>query len=375
MTTASTDGAPQGNGGSAHADGSAHDHSSAGGQRGVRGPARRSARGQRSAGGQRSAHAQRSAGGQRSAHAQRSARGQRSAHAQRGSRGQRSARDQRSSRGLHGRRLLHHLATYAVLLVAALLTLAPFLVSVMTAFTSRQQFAQQGPLAAPDPPVLDNFVRLFTDPDGFVTPVAVTVQMVAVILAGQMVFSVLAAYAFAHVRFPGRDMLFWVYVATLMVPQVVVVVPLYLMMSEMGLRDTFWALVLPFVLGSPYAIFLLRENFRSVPSELMDAMRIDGAGTGRLLWNLVVPLNRPIIVTLVLITVVTHWNNFMWPMVITSGPTWRVITVATSALQSQYNNNWTLVMAGTTLAMLPLVILMVVFQKQITRSVGETTLR
>ena len=199
--------------------------------------------------------------------------------------------------------------------------------------------------------------------------------MVAVILVGQMVFSVLAAYAFAQLRFPGRDLLFWVYIATLMVPQVVVVVPLYLMLSEMGLRNTFWALVLPFVLGSPYAIFLLRENFRGIPSELMDAMRIDGAGTLRLLRHLVVPLNRPIIVTLVLITVVTHWNSFMWPMVITSGPEWRVITVATSALQSQYNNNWTLVMAGTTLAMLPLVILMVIFQKQITRSVGEATLR
>lgn len=281
----------------------------------------------------------------------------------------------RAGGSLHTRRLLSHLGTYAVLLLAALLTLGPFLVSVLTAFTTTQQFSQQGPLNIPDPPVLDNFVHLFTDPDGFVTPVAVTVQMVLVILAGQMVFSVLAAYAFAHVRFPGRDALFWVYVATLMVPQVVVVVPLYLMMSEMGLRDTFWALVLPFVLGSPYAIFLLRENFRAIPSELMDAMRIDGAGTLRLLWNLVVPLNRPIIVTLILITVVTHWNNFMWPMVITSGPEWRVITVATSALQSQYNNNWTLVMAGTTLAMLPLVILMIAFQKQITRSVGETTLR
>src|SRR5690625_7719635 len=103
--------------------------------------------------------------------------------------------------------------------------------------------------------------------------------MVVLILAGHIVFSVLSAYAFSHLRFPCRDMLFWVYVATLMVPQVVVVVPLYLMMSEVGLRNTFWALVLPFVLGSPYAIFLLRENFRSVPAELMDAMRIDGAGT------------------------------------------------------------------------------------------------
>lgn len=276
---------------------------------------------------------------------------------------------------LLARRLLAHSATYLVLVIAALLTLGPFLFSVMTAFTSTTQFAQQGPLSFPAPPVLENFLELFSSQDGFVTPVVVTVQMVAVILTGQMVFSVLAAYAFAQLRFPGRDLLFWVYIATLMVPQVVVVVPLYLMLSEVGLRNTFWALVLPFVLGSPYAIFLLRENFRGVPSELMDAMRIDGAGTLRLLWHLVVPLNRAIIVTLVLITVVTHWNNFMWPMVITSGPEWRVITVATSALQSQYNNNWTLVMAGTTLAMVPLVILMIVFQKQITRSIGDATLR
>ncbi|MGP5053519.1 carbohydrate ABC transporter permease [Brachybacterium paraconglomeratum] len=273
------------------------------------------------------------------------------------------------------RRVLGVGATYLVLIVAAVLTLGPFLFSVMTALTSTTQFAQEGPLSIPAPPVLDNVIALFSSEDGFVTPVAVTVQMVAVILVGQMVFSVLAAYAFAQLRFPGRDLLFWVYIATLMVPQVVVVVPLYLMLSEMGLRNTFWTLVLPFVLGSPYAIFLLRENFRGIPSELMDAMRIDGAGTLRLLWHLVVPLNRPIIVTLVLITVVTHWNSFMWPMVITSGPEWRVITVATSALQSQYNNNWTLVMAGTTLAMLPLVILMIVFQKQITRSVGDATLR
>ncbi|WP_275542963.1 carbohydrate ABC transporter permease [Brachybacterium alimentarium] len=284
-------------------------------------------------------------------------------------------RRRRGSGSMQMRALAGYAGTYVVLAVAAVLTLGPFLFSVLTAFTRSQQFAQEGPLSIPSPPALENFVSLFTSADGFVTPVAVTVQVVAVILVGQMVFSVLAAYAFAQLRFPGRDLLFWVYVATLMVPQVVVVVPLYLMMSEVGLRNTFWALILPFVLGSPYAIFLLRENFRGVPTELMDAMRIDGAGTLRLLWHLVVPLNRPIIVTLVLITVVTHWNNFMWPMVITSGPEWRVITVATSALQSQYNNNWTLVMAGTTLAMLPLVILMIVFQKQITNSVGDTTMR
>ncbi|MGP9694861.1 carbohydrate ABC transporter permease [Brachybacterium sp. AOP25-B2-12] len=272
-------------------------------------------------------------------------------------------------------RILGLVGTYAILVVAGLLTLAPFVVSVLTAFTTPQQFAQQGALSLPSPPTLANFAELFAGASGFATPVAVTVQMVLVILVGQLVFSVLAAYAFALLRFPGRDLLFWVYVATLMVPQVVVVVPLYLMLSAADLRNTFWALVIPFVLGSPYAIFLLRENFRSIPTELVDAMRIDGAGTLRLLWSLVVPLNRPIIVTLVLITVVTHWNSFMWPLVITSGPTWAPVTVATANLQSQYSNNWTLVMAATTLAMLPLVLLFVAFQRQITRSIGASTLR
>lgn len=272
-------------------------------------------------------------------------------------------------------RLAGYAGTYAILLIAAVVTLAPFALSVMTSLTTPRQFAQQGPMHLPDPFTLENFTALMGGEHSFVTPVVVTVQMVAVILIGQIVFSVLAAYAFALLRFPGRDMLFWVYVATLMVPQVVVVVPLYLMMSQMEMRNTFWALVLPFVLGSPYAIFLLRENFRSMPSELMDAMRLDGAGTLRLLWSLVLPLNRPIIVTLVLITVVTHWNSFMWPLVITSGPEWSTVTVATAALQSQYSNNWTLVMAATTLAMLPLVALFLIFQRQITHSIGASSMR
>src|SRR5699024_5623284 len=137
-----------------------------------------------------------------------------------------SRRPHRLTGSLLLRRLVGYGATYLVLAAAAVLTLGPFLFSVMTAFTSTRQFAQEGPLSVPAPPVVENFLGLFTPSagsDGFVTPVVVTVQMVAVILAGQMVFSVLAAYAFAQLRFPGRDLLFWVYVATLMVPQVVVV--------------------------------------------------------------------------------------------------------------------------------------------------------
>ena len=266
--------------------------------------------------------------------------------------------------------------TYLVLLTAAALTLGPFVLSVMTALKTPRQFVRDGALALPAPPTGENLQALLSfGPDGLLAPVVVTAQMVAVILVGQIIFSVLAAYAFAMLRFPGRDALFWVYVATLMVPQVVVIVPLYLMMSEVGLRNTFWALVVPFLFASPYAIFLLRESFRAVPTELVDAMRLDGAGMLRVLWSLVVPLNRPILVTLILITVVTHWNSFMWPLVITSGETWQVVTVATSDLQSEHQSNWTLVMAATTLAMIPLIALFLIFQRQITRSIGASTLR
>ncbi len=254
----------------------------------------------------------------------------------------------------------------------ALLTLGPFALSFMTAFKSPQQFASEPSLNPPNPVTLENFTTLFSGDYSFISPIAVTAQVVVVILAGQLIFSIMAAYAFAKLRFAGRDALFWLYLATLMIPQVVIVIPLYTMMVQTGLRNSFWALVLPFLFGSPYAVFLLREHFRSIPDDLIDAARIDGAGDWRILWQIVAPMSRGIIATLAIITVVSHWNNFMWPLIITTGRDWQVITVATANLQSQYNANWTLVMAATTVAMAPLLVIFAVFQRTIVNSISLT---
>ncbi|HLR99590.1 carbohydrate ABC transporter permease [Mycolicibacillus parakoreensis] len=262
---------------------------------------------------------------------------------------------------------------YAALSVGALITLVPFGLGLLTSVTSARQFATGTPLSWPRPPVLTNYTDLAGA--GFGRALAVTAVMTALITLGQLVFSVLAAYAFARLRFPGRDTLFWAYLATLMVPATVTVVPLYLMMAQAGLRNTFWALVLPFVFGSPYAIFLLREHFRTIPDALINAARLDGANTVDVLIHVVVPASRGILVTLTLITVVSQWNNFMWPLVITSGAKWRVLTVATAGLQSQYNAQWTLVMAATTVAIAPLVLLFVLFQRQVVRSIVVTGLK
>jgi multiple sugar transport system permease protein len=262
---------------------------------------------------------------------------------------------------------------YPGLAVAAVITLAPFAMGLLTSFTSARQFNTESPLSLPKPPTLENYIGLADA--GFGRALMVTALMTVVVLLGQVTFSVLAAYAFARLRFPGRDALFWVYIATLMVPATVTVVPLYLMMAEVGLRNTFWALVLPFMFGSPYAIFLLREYFRGIPADLINAARIDGANTLDVILHVVVPASRPILVTLALITVVSQWNNFMWPLIITSGSKWQVLTVATAGLQSRYNAQWTLVMAATTVAIVPLIVLFVALGRHIVRSIVVTGLK
>jgi multiple sugar transport system permease protein len=272
-------------------------------------------------------------------------------------------------------RLFANVVTYAFLLAGALLMLGPFVLSVLTSLKTPRQFNTTWPLTTPDPVTVENFTALFSEQYNFVVPIAVTAQVVLVLVVGQMITSILAAYAFAQLRFPGRDALFWVYLSTLMIPAVVTIIPLYSMMTSLGLKNSFAGLVVPFMFGSPYAIFLLRENFRSTPADVLDAATIDGAGVLRRLWQVMVPMNKPILATLLLITVVSQWNNFMWPLIIAPAPEWNVITVATASLQTQYNGNWTLVMAATTVALAPLVILFLVFQKQITSSLGVTGVR
>ncbi|MFY2860489.1 carbohydrate ABC transporter permease [Mycobacterium sp. THU-M104] len=264
-------------------------------------------------------------------------------------------------------------AIYLALACGALITLAPFALGLLTSFTSSHQFVTGTPLQWPRPPTLANYADL--GGVGFGRAAAVTALMAAVILLGQLTFSVLAAYAFARLHFPGRDALFWVYIATLMVPGTVTVVPMYLMMAQLGLRNTFWALVLPFMFGSPYAIFLLREHFRMIPNDLVNAARLDGANTLDVIVHVVIPSSRPVLAALTLITVVSQWNNFMWPLVITSGHKWRVLTVATADLQSRFNSQWTLVMAATTVAVVPLVALFAVFQRHIVASIVVSGLK
>ncbi|AHU89884.1 carbohydrate ABC transporter permease [Trueperella pyogenes] len=266
------------------------------------------------------------------------------------------------------------LLTYALLISGALLTVLPLIFSIATSLRTERDLLQRGALSWPGEVTLGNYLRLFTEHD-FIVPLAVTIQVVLVMIAGQFFSSILAAYAFARLDFPGRQVLFWAYISTMMIPAIVTMIPLFTMMSQWGLRNTFAGIVVPFMLGSPYAIFLLRQSFMALPQEILDAAELDGAGFWQQLFSIVLPMNRPILVTLLLITVVSQWNNFLWPSIVAPRRQWNVLTVATAGLQSQYAANWTLVMAATTLSILPLLLLFVAFNKQIVRSIGISSFK
>jgi multiple sugar transport system permease protein len=179
----------------------------------------------------------------------------------------------------------------------------------------------------------------------------------------------MGAYAFARMEFPGRDSLFWMYLATLMVPNVVTLIPLYVMFAHSGLLNTYWAIFLPYVLGTPQAVFLMRQYFMTIPKEVMEAARIDGCSESRILWQIIVPISRPILITATLLAVVFGWNNFLWPLIVTDTNSQQVLTVSIAALQSAFSNQWNLVLAASLVALVPLLVVFAVFQKQIVRSI------
>jgi multiple sugar transport system permease protein len=257
---------------------------------------------------------------------------------------------------------------YACLALIAVVFVAPYVITIFAAFKPESGVYGTPPWSLPHSLYLHNFSTvLFTD--GFARFLENTAGVTLVLTIGQVAFGVLAAYAFARLEFPGRDLLFAVYLATLMVPNVVTLVPLYTIMRQAHLINTYWALFLPYVLGSPYTIFLMRQYFRSLPSDVFAAARVDGASEWRILTRILLPMGRPIIVTATIIAFVFGWNNFLWPLIVTDSPDKQVLTVGLAALQSYYIRHWNLVLAGSLVALIPLLVIFAVFQKHIVRSI------
>jgi multiple sugar transport system permease protein len=257
---------------------------------------------------------------------------------------------------------------YLCLTLIAAVFVGPYVLTLFASFKPESGVYGTAPWSPPHSLYTGNFTTVLSS-DGFLRFLENTAGVTIVLTIGQVAFGVLAAYAFARMEFPGRDWLFSVYLATLMVPNIVTLVPLYTIMRQAHLVNTYWALFLPYVLGSPYTIFLMRQYFRSLPADVFAAARIDGCSEFKILTRILLPMGRPIIITATLIAFVFGWNNFLWPLIVTDSPAKTVLTVGLANLQSYYIRHWNLVLAGSLVALLPLLAIFAAFQRQIVRSI------
>ncbi|HTK09582.1 MAG TPA: carbohydrate ABC transporter permease [Ktedonobacteraceae bacterium] len=257
---------------------------------------------------------------------------------------------------------------YIFMIAGAILSLFPYWLVLLTSLKPANQIFSGEPWSLPTSFTWQNYNDALAQ-YGFPGYTMHTLIYAACATIGQLIFSTLAAYAFARMRFPGRDTLFWLYLATMMVPNIVTLIPMFIIMRMLGWINTYYGLIIPSVLGSPYGIFLMRQFFRSIPEDLENSARIEGAGTLQILRLVVLPLSRPILATLAIITFVQAWNDFLWPLIITYTDNLRVLTVGVASFQSMHGAQWNLMMAATFIILGPLLLLFFIFQKQIVRSI------
>ena len=272
------------------------------------------------------------------------------------------------------RRVIGNISLYIVMGIGALISLLPFAIALFVSLKPTDQLFTSAIWLPPTEPTLDNYAQLF-DSTPFFKYLAFTLAVTVVITLGQVIFTTLAAYAFARMKFWGRDVIFWAYLATMMVPNVVTLIPLFLIMKEFGLNESFLGIVAPYVFGTPFGIFLARQFFLGIPSELEEAGRIDGASAWGILWRIILPISKPVIATLAIITAVQAWNNFLWPLIIAGSSDNRVVTVGIAALSSNSGAQYGLMMAAAVMALLPIVTLFVFFQRHIVSSIAITGLK
>ncbi|MCC6483400.1 MAG: carbohydrate ABC transporter permease [Armatimonadetes bacterium] len=263
---------------------------------------------------------------------------------------------------------------YLILGVLAVTMLGPFVWMALASLRSKTEFFTTSGALFPSGIHWENYIQAWTTvPFGsfFLNSVLVAVT----VTVAQLFTSSLAAYAFARMRFRGRDALFIAYLATMMVPTQVTMIPLFIMMVQLHWIDSYAALIVPFV-ASAYGCFLLRQFFLTIPEELEDAAAIDGAGPWSVYLRIILPLSRPALTAFGLIAFLGSWNSFIWPLIVINRPAMKTIPIGLQSLQGFYGDaNWAVLMAGAVVAALPLIVIFLIAQKAFIEGITLTGLK
>jgi ABC-type glycerol-3-phosphate transport system permease component len=202
-----------------------------------------------------------------------------------------------------------------------------------------------------------------------------SVKIATIATIGQVISCAMAAFAFARLRFPARNLLFFILLATLMVPTHVTLIPTFFIIRWLGWIDTHWSLTVPWWLGGAFGTFLLRQFFLTIPVEMMEAAKIDGAGYWRIFWRIYLPLSGPALATLAVFTFMGSWNNLLGPLIFLNSTEKMTVTLGLTLLQGQYYSQWTLLMAGAIVSVIPTLIVFFIAQKYFVEGIVRAGLK
>lgn len=262
---------------------------------------------------------------------------------------------------------------HLVLLLGLGITVFPFIWMILTSFKTNAEAVHVPPIIFPSSFKFDVYldtIQAIPFKEVYINTIISTLATVA----GQVVFCAMAAYAFGRLHFPGRDLLFVIVLSVLMVPGQIFLVPQYLIIQKLSLLNTIPALFLP-NLFSAFGTFLLRQFFMTLPKEMEEAAILDGCNQFQIFYKVMLPLVKPGLVSLVIFTAKFAWNDFMWPMIVNTSPKKMILGPALASLQGQYLNNFPGQMAGAVMAVIPIIVLFFIFQKQFIEGVAHVGIK
>ena len=263
---------------------------------------------------------------------------------------------------------------YVTLGVGLVVVVTPFVWMALSSLKPEAEIRQSPPTWWPQTFTLEHFTELFTRldfPQFFLNSAVVAVA----VTAGNLVFCSMLGYAFAKIDFWGRDWLFRIVLGTLMIPGITLLVPLFVLVSRLGLVNTYAGLVLPF-LAAPFGVFLMRQFISALPDELIDAARVDGAGELRIFARIILPLCRPALATLGILTFLASWNNFLWPLVVASSEDKYTLPVALALYsRGQNEDQFGLMLAGAVVVVVPVLLVFLALQKHIIQGIATTGIK
>jgi ABC-type glycerol-3-phosphate transport system permease component len=272
---------------------------------------------------------------------------------------------------------LTKIVIYTLLAIGAFISLVPFIYMLSTSFKTVGEAI--GASFFPKSMQFKNYAEAW-ERALFSRYFLNSLKIVAISLVGSVSISILAAYSFSRIKFPGRDLIFGIMLSTMMIPAMVTIIPNFLTVTWLGrIMPIDWinnwpALTVPFM-GSVFNIFLLRQFFAQIPDELFDAARIDGSGHLRFLWKVVIPLSKAPLMVILVLTFMGSWNSLAWPLLVTNTPEWRPISVGLLNFVDEAGQEFNLIMAGAVISIIPILIIYFFTQKQFTESIARSGLK